>query len=145
MIVNGGWEMSTTEYKRLIERLFNEGFNDGKLAVVDELFHPDFVDRSTPAQPPGREGVKDYISLVRTGFPDIYVTIEDLIAEGDRVVVRTIWSGTHLGEYEGMMPTGKPVTRSMIQIFRIVNGKLYEEWVEGEGLAELVISSGSKR
>ncbi len=126
--------MSTTEHKRLIQRLFNEGFNDGNLAVVYELFHPDFVDRSTPDQLAGIEGVKDYISMVRTGFPDISITIEDLIAEGDRVVVRTTWRGTHLGEYEGMMPTGKRVTRTMIQIFRIVNGRLYEEWVEGEGL-----------
>ncbi len=131
--------MSTTEHKRLIQRLFNEGFNQGHLAVVDELFHPDFVDRSTPDQPPGIEGVKDYISMVRTGFPDISITIEDLIAEGDRVVVRTTWRGTHLGEYEGMMPTGKRVTRTMIQIFRIIQGRLYEEWVEGEGLAELII------
>jgi predicted ester cyclase len=131
--------MSTTEHKRLIQRLFNEGFNDGKLAVVDELFHPDFVDRSTPDQLPGREGVKDYISMVRTGFPDIFITIEDLIAEGDKVVVRTTWRGTHQGEYEGMKPTGKCITRTMIQIFRIVNGRLYEEWVEGEGLEELVI------
>ncbi len=118
--------MSTTEHKRLIQRLFNEGFNDGNLAVVYELFHPDFVDRSTPDQLAGIEGVKDYISMVRTGFPDISITIEDLIAEGDRVVVRTTWRGTHLGEYEGMMPTGKRVTRTMIQIFRIVNGRLYE-------------------
>src|SRR5438874_535306 len=131
--------MSTAEHKRLIERLFNEGFNRGKLAVVDELFHRDFVDRSTPDQPPGREGVKDYIAMVRTGFPDIFITVEDLIAEGDMVVVRTTWRGTHLGEYEGMMPTGKPVTRSMIQIFRIVDDKLYEEWVEGVGLGELII------
>ena len=131
--------MPTTEHKRLIQRLFNEGFNDGKLAVVDELFHPDFVDRSTPDQLPGIQGVKDYILMVRTGFPDIFITIDDLIAEGDRVVVRTTWRGTHLGEYEGMMPTGKRVTRTMIQIFRIVNGRLYEEWVEGEGLGELVI------
>lgn len=131
--------MSTAEHKRLIQRLFNEGFNHGHLAVVDELFHPDFVDRSTADQPPGIEGVKDYIAMVRTGFPDISITIEDLIAEGDRVVVRTTWRGTHLGEYEGMMPTGKRVTRMMIQIFRIVDGRLYEEWVEGGGLGELVL------
>lgn len=123
----------------LIQRLFNEGFNQGHLAVVDELFHPEFVDRSTPDQPPGIQGVKDYISMVRTGFPDIFITIEDLIAEGDKIVVRTTWRGTHQGEYGGMMPTGKHVTRTMIQIFRIVNGKLYEEWVEGEDLGEQIM------
>ncbi len=122
--------------KALMRRLFEEGFHSGKLAVVDEIFHPNFVDRSTPEQPPGTEGVKDYISMVRTGFPDISITIEDLVAEEERVVVRTTWRGTHLGEYEGIAPTGKQVTRSMIQIFHVKDGKLLEEWSEGESLSQ---------
>ena len=121
--------------KALIRRLFEEGFHSGKLVVVDEIFHPNFVDRSTPEQPPGTEGVKDYISMVRTGFPDISITIEDLVAEEERVVVRTTWRGTHLGEYEGIAPTSKQVTRSMIQIFHVKDGKLLEEWSEGKGLS----------
>ena len=125
--------------KALMRRLFEEGFHSGKLAVVDEIFHPDFVDRSTPEQPPGTEGVQDYISMVRTGFPDISITIEDLVAEEERVVVRTIWRGTHLGEYEGIAPTGKQVTRSMIQIFHIKDGKLLEEWSEGESLSQQIL------
>ena len=125
--------------KALMRRLFEEGFHSGKLAVVDEIFHPNFVDRSTPEQPPGTEGVKDYISMVRTGFPDISITIEDLVAEEERVVVRTTWRGTHLGEYEGIAPTGKQVTRSMIQIFHVKDGKLLEEWSEGEGLSQQIL------
>ena len=125
--------------KALIRRLFEEGFHSGKLVVVDEVFHPNFVDRSTPEQPPGTEGVKDYISMVRTGFPDISITIEDLVAEEERVVVRTTWRGTHLGEYEGIAPTGKQVTRSMIQIFHVKDGKLLEEWSEGESLRQQIL------
>ena len=125
--------------KALMRRLFEEGFHSGKLAVVDEIFHPNFVDRSTPEQPPGTEGVKDYISMVRTGFPDISITIEDLVAEEVRVVVRTTWRGTHLGEYEGIAPTSKQVTRSMIQIFHVKDGKLLEEWSEGEGLSQQIL------
>jgi len=121
-----------------MRRLFEEGFHSGKLAVVDEVFHPNFVDRSTPEQPPGTEGVKDYISMVRTGFPDISITIEDLVAEEESVVVRTTWRGTHLGEYEGIAPTGKQVTRSMIQIFHVKDGKLLEEWSEGESLSQQI-------
>ena len=124
--------------KALMRRLFEEGFHSGKLAVVDEIFHPNFVDRSTPEQPPGTEGVKDYISMVRTGFPDISITIEDLVAEEESVVVRTTWRGTHLGEYEGIAPTGKQVTRSMIQIFHVKDGKLLEEWSEGESLSQQI-------
>ena len=125
--------------KALMRRLFEEGFHSGKLAVVDEIFYPNFVDRSTPEQPPGTKGVKDYISMVRTGFPDISITIEDLVAEEERVVVRTTWRGTHLGEYEGIAPTSKQVTRSMIQIFHVKDGKLLEEWSEGEGLSQQIL------
>ena len=124
--------------KALIRRLFVEGFNSGNLVVVDEIFHPEFVDRSTPEQPAGIEGVKDYIRMVRTGFPDISITIEDLVAEEDKVVVRTTWRGTHLGAYDGIAPTGKQVTRTMIQIFHLRDGKLLEEWVEGESLTPLL-------
>ena len=126
--------------KALMRRLFEEGFHSGKLAIVDEIFHPNFVDRSTPEQPAGTEGVKDYISMVRTGFPDISITIEDLVAEEERVVVRTTWRGTHLGEYEGIAPTSKQVTRSMIQIFHVKDGKLLEEWSEGESLSQQILS-----
>jgi len=129
----------TEANKALIRRLFEEGFHSGKLVVVDEIFHPNFVDRSTPEQPPGTEGVKDYISMVRTGFPDISITIEDLVAEEEKVVVRTTWRGTHLGEYEGIAPTGKQVTRSMIQIFHVKDGKLLEEWSEGESLRQQIL------
>jgi predicted ester cyclase len=125
--------------KALIRRLFEEGFHSGKLVVVDEIFHPNFVDRSTPEQPPGTEGVKDYISMVRTGFPNISITIEDLVAEEERVVVRTTWRGTHLGEYEDIAPTGKQATRSMIQIFHVKDGKLLEEWSEGESLSQQIL------
>jgi predicted ester cyclase len=125
--------------KALMRRLFEEGFHSGKLAVVDEIFHPNFVDRSTPEQLPGTEGVKDYISMVRTGFPDISITIEDLVAEEEKVVVRSTWRGTHLGEYEGIAPTSKQVTRSMIQIFHVKDGKLLEEWSEGESLRQQIL------
>ena len=128
--------MSAEANKALIRRLFVEGFNSGYLTVVDEIFHSEFVDRSTPEQPAGIEGVKDYIRMVRTGFPDISITIEDLIAEEDKVVVRTTWRGTHLGAYDGIAPTGKQVTRTMIQIFHLRDGKLLEEWVEGESLRQ---------
>src|SRR5436305_7394868 len=128
-----------------MRHLFAQGFNAGNLAFVDEIFHPEFVDRSTPEQPAGLEGVKDYIRMVRTGFPDISIAIEDLVAEEDKVVVRTTWRGTHLGEYDGIAPTGKQVTRTMIQIFHLKDGKLLEEWVEGESLLPLQKCSGSPR
>ena len=126
--------MSIAAHKALMHRLYEEAFNRGDMSVVDELFSPAFRDLSTPDQPPGIEGVKSYITAVRTGFPDIHVTIEDMIAEEDKIAVRTVWHGTHLGTYEGIAPTGEHVTRTMIQLFHIVNGKIAQEWVEETGL-----------
>ena len=126
--------MPAAANKALIYRLYEEAFKQGNLSIVDELFCPDFVDRSTPDQPPGTAGVKGYITMVRSGFPDLSIAIEDLVAEEDKVVIRTTWRGTHLGEYEGAAPTNKQVSRSMIQIFHLRNGKLCEEWSEGESL-----------
>lgn len=131
--------MSAEENKALIQRVYAEGFNQGILTVVDEVFSPHFLDRSTPEQIPGTDGVKHYITAVRKGFPDISVTIEDVIATEDQVVVRTTWRGAHLGVYEGIAPTGREVTRTMIQIFRVATGMLHEEWSEGESLRQQLI------
>ncbi|HLZ61280.1 MAG TPA: ester cyclase [Ktedonosporobacter sp.] len=114
--------MSVEANKAIMRRLFEEGFNQGNLAVVDELFDTQFVDHSTPEQPIGRGGVKDYIAQVHADLPDIHVIIDDLIAEEDKVVVRTTWQGAHQGRVS---------TSTMIQIFRIHNGKILEEWNEG--------------
>src|SRR5579872_550699 len=130
--------MSISAHKSLIQRLYEEGFNQGNVSAVDKLFSPTFRDNSTPAQSPGVEGVKSYIAAVREGFPDIHVSIEDMIAEADKIAVRTVWRGTHLGIYEGITPTGKHVTRTMIQLFSIENGKIAQEWVEGIGLEEAI-------
>jgi steroid delta-isomerase-like uncharacterized protein len=131
--------MSTAENKALIRRVFDEALNAGELSLLDQLFADDFVDNATPEQRPGPRGVKDYFRAVRTGFPDMRVTIDDLLAEGDKVVVRTTWRGTHLGPYEGIAPTGKTVARTMIQIFRVADGKIQEEWSEGGSLSEQVV------
>ena len=126
--------MSIVENKAIIRLIYEEALNKGNLAIVDEVFASQFVDHSTPEQVPGTGGVKDYFAQVRRGFPDIRVTIDDLIAAEDKVVVRTIWRGTHQGFYEGTEPTSRQVKRTMIQIFRISDGKIQEEWNEGAGL-----------
>lgn len=120
--------------KALLVRLFDEALHQGNMAIVDEVFSVEFIDHSTPDQVVGPEGVKAYFLAVRAGIPDIHVTIDDVIAEGDRVVLRSTWRGTHTGTYAGIAPTGKKVARTLIQIFRIMNGQLLEEWNEGSDL-----------
>lgn len=122
--------------KTLLRQLYEEALNRGNLALIDQLFAPDFVDHSTPDQSAGTAGVKDYFRAMRAGFPDIRVVLDDMIAEGDHVVVRTTWSGTHLGSYEGVPATGRRVARTLIQIFRVVDGLILEEWNEGSGLLD---------
>lgn len=118
--------MSPEENKGLIHQVIEEIINQGNLNAIDDVFAPDFVERSTPDQPPGPDGVKAYVSQVRANFPDLRVSIDDLIAEGDKVVIRTTWRGTR--------PSGQQSARTMIQIFRITDGKFVEEWNEGGGL-----------
>ncbi|HEY7347845.1 MAG TPA: ester cyclase [Ktedonobacterales bacterium] len=126
--------MSLEENKAIIRRVIEEVVNLGNLSIINEIFTASFVDRSSPDQPAGPEGVRAFISSVRTGFPDLSVKIDDLIAEGDKVVIRTTWQGTHQDTYAKNAPTGKQVSRTMIQIFRLADGKIVEEWNEGTAL-----------
>ena len=128
--------MSTAVNKAIMHRVFEEGLNQGRLEVIDELFSMRFVDHSTPEQVAGAEGVKEYFATVREGFSDMRVSIEDVVAEGEMVVVRTTWQGTHLGTYDGVPASGRRVVRTMIQIFRIVHGQIEEEWNEGGSLLD---------
>jgi steroid delta-isomerase-like uncharacterized protein len=128
--------MSAEENKAIYHRWAQEVFNRGDLSVVDELIDPSFVDRAPalPGQAPGAEGVKQVFTLYRTAFPDIQATIEDLIAEGDKVVARLTVRGTHPGELQGIPATGKQATITAIDIVRIANGKFVEHWAQYDQL-----------
>ena len=129
--------MSTEENKALVRRAYKEVFNKGNMAVVDELYTANYVlhDPSGPVQ--GPEGIKQYVTMLRSAFPDMHITIEDAVAEGDTVVVRTTGRGTHKGDFMGIPPTGKQVTVAGITIIRIVNGKAEEAWYNGDDLGLL--------
>jgi len=121
--------MSTEQNKALVRRL-EEVFNRGNISLVDELFAPDFVEHEElpPGIPPGREAVKQLTTMFRSAFPDFKATIDDIVAEGDKVVIRQTWSGTHKGEFMGVPPTGKSVSFGVIDIIRIAGGKFVEHW-----------------
>lgn len=124
--------MSTEENKAVIRRWLDEGWSKGNLAVADELIDPGFVVHGAGGQavPSGPEGVKQLVAAWRTGFPDGHMTIDDLLAEGDKVVIRMTWRGTHNGPFYGVAPTGRPVTVTSMGIDRVVNGKIVEGWGE---------------
>ena len=114
-----------------MSRFYEEILNKGDLAVADEIYAADYVVHGAPpGTPPGPEAVKQSVTRIRTAFPDFHITIDDMIAEGDKVVVRRTLRGTHQGEFNDMPPTGKKVTSTSMYIHRIADGKFAETWVE---------------
>jgi len=120
--------MSVEKNKALVRRLV-EAVNTRSWGVLDEVMAPDYVDHyALPGQKPGREGYRESFISTTNALPDLQYTIEDMIAEGDKVAVRFTWSGTHRGEIMGIAPTNKRVTCTRLSILRIVSGKIVEDW-----------------
>jgi len=127
-IQKGEHFMSTEDNKALIRRFYEEVFNKKNLAAIDDFFAPDHVDHTLPpGLPVGPEGTKQAIAMTLTAFPDLHLTIEDMIAEGDKVVTWFTTHGTQRGALGDIPPTGKQVTVSTIEITRIAGGKIVED------------------
>jgi predicted ester cyclase len=106
-----------------------DGFAAGDLSVFDETLSPTFLDHNGFAdQQPGLAEVQREYRLFRAAFPDLQVTIEDIIAEGDRVVIRTRLCATHSGVFQGRASTRKRIAVEAISIFRLEAGKIAERW-----------------
>lgn len=115
--------------KAIAERFCQEVWGRGDLKAADELLAEEFVDHNPfPEQGPGREGHKQVLSHFRSAFPDLRLTTEDVIAEGDKVVLRYSARGTHSGDLMGIPATGKRVLMAGIEILRIDQGKIVERW-----------------
>lgn len=130
--------MTIEENKAIVRRLLEEGFNTGNLAVFDEMLAADFTNHD-PAQPAAadREGLKQSWSALCAGFPDQHSVIDDLIAEGNRVVKRATFSGTQTGEFNGLPPTGRSVVIKTISIYRMEGGKVQEIYWGYDNLSTL--------
>jgi predicted ester cyclase len=125
--------MATEEDKAIVRRFLEESFGGGKPALVDELLDPNFV-RYDPyieaGAVRGAQTVKENIVWFRNAFPDLTCTIEDQVAEGEKVVSRWTVRGTHQGEFFGVAGTGNRVQFTGIQIDRLDESKIVEEWAE---------------
>lgn len=118
---------------KAIARRFSDGMNTGDPELIsktiDELVEPDARIRTPlPIGVTGAKALKEVFTRLHRAFPDLHVKIEDLIAEGDKVVSRNTVTGTHKGEYMGLPPTGKAVTYNEIFIFRVEDGRIAETW-----------------
>lgn len=112
--------------------------NTGNLDAADHYFAQDFVDHTTPAGlPNGLAGFKAYITRLRSAFPDVHFTVEDVVAEGETVVVRATARGTMTGDFLEMKATGKTATWTEIHIGRLADGKVVEHWATIDQLGML--------
>ena len=120
--------MSVEQNKAAARRIV-EGISRGATSVIDELFTENYEDHSLPpGVPANREGTRQFLAVLRSAFPDFKYTLEDEIAEGDRVVHRLTGRGTMQGEFLGMPATGKQATWQEIHIGRFEDGKIAEHW-----------------
>ena len=117
--------MSAETNKAIVRRLWEEVWNQGNLSVCDEIFDADYAAHE-----------KGFAPVLRAAFPDLHFTVEDMIAEDDKVVTRHTMTGTHQGEFMGVAATGKPVRVTGIWIHRLADGRIVEgrEWGEWDAL-----------
>jgi len=116
--------MNLQEKKALISKFIEEAINKKNLAVIDSIVDVNFVEHLPfPGQGPGADGLKQVIGMMTTAFPDMHWTLEEQIAEGEKVVSRFTWTGSHEGEFMGILPTHKKVTVWGIVIDEISNEK----------------------
>ena len=124
--------------KASARRMVDEVVNEGNIDLIDELLAPEFVDHSAPpGVPPGREGAKLFMTALRHAFPDLHASVDDVIAEGDKVVQRTRARGTMKGELMGLPPSGKSASWEQIHILRFANGREVEHWAVSDQLGML--------
>jgi steroid delta-isomerase-like uncharacterized protein len=129
--------MSTEQNKAIARRYFEDIWNRNDLGAISEIISPDVMGHAAGTTFQGSETLKQRVNMLRSIYSEPHFSVEDQIAEGDRVTLRWRLRGTHTGEYMGARPTGKQVTATGINIFRIADGKIQEIWVESDDLGEL--------
>jgi len=118
--------MSTEDNKALVQQFFEQVINLRNLAALDQFVSPNAVNHTVPACMP--LGPSQFLSLHLNAFPDVQATVEDLLADRDKVVARVSYRGTQQGAFRSISPTGKQIAVMGINIFRIADGKMVEHW-----------------
>jgi steroid delta-isomerase-like uncharacterized protein len=123
--------MDLERNKAIVRSIFEDGLNRGMVEEIAVQTAADFIDHDIHVETGlagGPDDMRQALQMIRAGFPDIHVTIEDIVAEGDRVVVRNTWRGTHLGTFNGIPASGNRVEVTGIVIWRIADGEIAERW-----------------
>ncbi|GAC1533558.1 MAG: hypothetical protein NVS2B7_00850 [Herpetosiphon sp.] len=129
--------MATDEIKALYHRVVEEIMNRHSFQSLDELIALNYVNGSWPMPVPGREGFKQVLSMFFTAFPDMQVTVDDVVAEGHTVTGRGTWHGTHRGDFMGIPATGKQVEVPFMDFWSMEQGRFSKNWVQQDILALL--------
>jgi steroid delta-isomerase-like uncharacterized protein len=125
--------MNIDQNKTLYHRFIQEVFNEGKLDALDQFLAPAYIVHDPPpGTTSGADAVKQIVSAFRTAFPDLSITIDELVAEGDKVCARATSRGTHNGPLFGLAPTGKSITMVGLTMVTIIDGRLTESWVRND-------------
>jgi predicted ester cyclase len=127
--------VTAAENRALVQRFYDEGWNANNVAVYDELVTEDFFDhQSVPGMGPAREGFKQLNVIFRTAFPDVWVTVDGIVTEGDMISCRWTSTGTHQGVLFGIPPTGHKVKVTATVVYRVQGGRLAEGWINRDDL-----------
>jgi steroid delta-isomerase-like uncharacterized protein len=127
-----------TDNKTFVRSTVEEMWSTGNAKLIDEHMAPNYVLHKPPTGfTPDRDGLKGILQALRSAFPDLRMTVEDVIAEDDKVVQRRLYQGTHKAELFGIPATGKSVSVSQIIVSRVADGKFVEEWAETDFLGML--------
>jgi len=123
-----------TDNSNIVRRLYEDCINPGRTELLPDLVADEFVG---PTGERGPSGFAETLASLRSGFPDIHFTIEDMIAERDRVAVRWTWRGSHTGQFRAFPATGKRLTNTGIAIYQVSGGKIIRTWVETDRLGAM--------
>lgn len=121
--------MSAEENKAVVRAMVEEVFNKKNVDALGDYIAEDMVDHNPPpTDKPGLEGYKDMFRMYLSAFPDLNLQVDDVLAEGDKVVMRVTTTGTHQGDFAGIAATGKKVSFGEIHVVRVADGKMVEHW-----------------
>jgi steroid delta-isomerase-like uncharacterized protein len=135
--------MSTEDNKQLLHRYVTEVWDNGNLEALREFLAPDYRRHVSPTLPPlDLEGQMQRLAGFRSALPDITLTVEDVMAEADRIAFRSTINGTHYGELAGLPPTGKHITVGLVDILRVEDGRFAEQW-GGPNMADMFRQLGA--
>lgn len=125
--------MTIEENKQLYRRFIQEVFNEGKVEATEDLLAPDYVlHDAPPGTPTGPAAVVGVVRMFRAAFPDLVITLDALVAEGDLVCARATTRGTHRGPFMGTAPTGNTISMAGLTMVRVTGGRIAESWVKND-------------